>query len=444
MLHYINVSTPFNVTGDHLMVERPKVLQCLETDRVSQEESLRNKLERDVANAKFVEDASQEELTAKQQNQLAEENWLQYITIQGFDVLDFIIPQQKKLVGIRAETQIALDALEFSKRDRLQAEESLTTALAKAGTRRTKEARGGDEAQGTLYVMWMHVDNAANTLGLTGVAQALYPNGPFIYKQSLYPDAPVEAPGRLPVKESHDHTVIVDPNTRVAFFIKTYFKDVNYWLPRPVMQPLWESINFADKNGTDFALSYHRGVYHRGYDDPEDIYLQRWRAEERTWNHTCCYPTGRCEDNLYQPQQDIIILTPDTQGDYFERPYRAPYTYGNCPYGTVKRVKGQAANENLKVKTKYFDPTTPETNTWQANSVPPFSPWGFQVYNVKLWKEDYFQSIATDIVELLFNRFDEDHNGVLSANDIVSLLFQYFTVFYSIFHLFTNTFVLFK
>ena len=31
------------------------------------------------------------------------------------------------------------------------------------------------------------------------------------------------------------------------------------------MQPLWESINFADKNGTDFALSYHRGVYHRGY-----------------------------------------------------------------------------------------------------------------------------------------------------------------------------------
>ena len=100
-------------------------------------------------------------------------DFIRYITIQGFDLLDFIIPQQKKLVGIRAETQIALDALEFSKRDRLQAEDSLTTALAKAGTRRTKEARGGDEAQGTLYVMWMHVDNAANTLGLTGVAQAL-------------------------------------------------------------------------------------------------------------------------------------------------------------------------------------------------------------------------------------------------------------------------------
>ena len=184
------------------------------------------------------------------------------------------------------------------------------------------------------------------------------------------------------------------------------------------MQPLWESINFADKNGTDFALSYHRGVYHRGYDDPEDIYLQRWRAEENAWNHTCCYPSGRCDDTLYEAMQDIMILTPDSAGNYFERPYRAPYTYGNCPYGTVKRVRGQAANEDLKVKTKYFDPTMPETNVWQANSVPPFSPWGFQVYNVKLWKEDYFQAVTTDIVQLLFNRFDEDHNGVLSANDI--------------------------
>ena len=187
VLHYINVSTPFNVTGDHLLVERPKVLQCLESDRVSQEDSLRGKLERDVANAQFVEDASQEELTAKQQNQLAEENWLQYITIQGFDLLDYIVPQQKKLVGIRAETQIALDAVHFATTDRVAAEQNFQIAVANATTRRTKEAMGGAMEQGTLYVMWMHVDNAANTLGLTGVAQALYPNGPFIYQASMYP-----------------------------------------------------------------------------------------------------------------------------------------------------------------------------------------------------------------------------------------------------------------
>ena len=429
VLHYINVSTPFNVTGDHLIVERPKVLQCLESDRTSQENSLRRKLERDVANAQFVEDASKEELTARQQNQVAEENWLQYITIQGFDLLDFIIPQQKKLVGIRAETQIALDTLYFAKTDRVKAEGSLSIALSNSTSRRIRE---GIEPQGTLYVMWMHVDNAANTLGLTGTAQALYPNGPFIYKQSLYPDAPVEAPGRLPVKESHDHTVIVDPETRAAFFVKTFFKDINYWLPRPVMQPLWESINLIDGNGTDFALSYHRGMYHRGYDDPEDIYLQRWRAEENTWNHTCCYPSGRCSDELYEPMQDIMILTPDTKGNYLERPYRAPYTYGNCPYGTVKRVRGQAANEDLKVKTKYFDPTTPETNTWQANSVPPFSPWGFQVYNVKLWKVSYwFYFVVYFVVYFLVLYF-----YVLYLTNVYHLYFFVCLFFSPVFHVF--------
>ena len=47
-------------------------------------------------------------------------------------------------MGIRAETQIALDALDVSKRDRLRTEDSLATALAMATTRRTKEARGGE------------------------------------------------------------------------------------------------------------------------------------------------------------------------------------------------------------------------------------------------------------------------------------------------------------
>jgi hypothetical protein len=412
VLHYINVSTPFNVTGDHLLVERPKVLQCLESDRVAQEESLKKKLERDVANAEFVLAAATDEYEIKMQNQIAEENWLQYITIQGFDLLDFIIPQQKKLALVQAETLVAQEAVGKADIDLVNARIALAAALDKMNARRliTKNEIG--------YVMWMHVDNAANSLGLSAVATAEYPNGPFYFKKSLYPDAPVEAPGELPVREAHDLTVIVDPETRAAFYIKTFFKDINYWLPRPVMQPLWESINFVDKEGTDFALSYHRGMYHRGYDDPEDIYLQRWRAEESNWNHTCCYPSGKCDDTLYQGQQDILILTPDTKGEYNRELYRAPYTYGNCPFGTVKRVKGQASSEDLRVRTKFFDPSTDRTNAWQADSVPPFSPWGYQVYNVKLWKEDYFQAITTDIARLLFNRFDIDHNGYLSANDI--------------------------
>ena len=43
-------------------------------------------------------------------------------------------------MGIRAETQIALDALDVSKRDRLRTEDSLATALAMAARRRETSA----------------------------------------------------------------------------------------------------------------------------------------------------------------------------------------------------------------------------------------------------------------------------------------------------------------
>ena len=76
------------------------------------------------------------------------------------------------------------------------------------------------------------------------------------------------------------------------------------------MCPLWESIKFDD-NSPDFALSYHRGLYHRRYDDPDDIYLQRWRVEDKTWNHTCCYPDGQCDDRLYQERQDVTLPAMD-------------------------------------------------------------------------------------------------------------------------------------
>ncbi len=52
----------------------------------------------------------------------------------------------------------------------------------------------------------------------------------------------------------------------------------------------------------------------------------------------------------------------------------------------------------------------------QANAVPAFSPWGFQVYNVKLWKEDYFQALSSNITDLIFKRFDRDRDGRLTLN----------------------------
>ncbi len=58
-----------------------------------------------------------------------------------------------------------------------------------------------------------------------------------------------------------------------AYLVRTYFTDVEYMLPTPVMQPIWESVKTAE--GTiDYGLSYHRAFYHVGYDNYHDIYLQ--------------------------------------------------------------------------------------------------------------------------------------------------------------------------
>ena len=78
-------------------------------------------------------------------------------------------------------------------------------------------------------------------------------------------------------------------------------------------------------------------------------------------------------------------------------------------------MKGQGA-PGRELATRFKDPTIWATNKWQANAVPAFSPWGFQVYNVKLWKEDYFQALSTNITLLIFKRFDRNHDEKLSLN----------------------------
>ncbi len=58
-----------------------------------------------------------------------------------------------------------------------------------------------------------------------------------------------------------------------AYLARTYFKDVEYTLPSPVMQPIWESVKTSE--GTiDNGLNFHRAFYHIDYDNYHDIYLQ--------------------------------------------------------------------------------------------------------------------------------------------------------------------------
>ena len=126
------------------------------------------------------------------------------------------------------------------------------------------------------YVMWMTVEGRRDRLGLAGIAVSDDPTGPFQFVRTLYPDG----------NETLDQSVFQDGLGR-AFLARTYYADAHFILPAPVMQPMWESVK-RDGNGTvDFGLNYHRAFYEPLYDDFHDIYLQRWRAEDRPWEVVC-------------------------------------------------------------------------------------------------------------------------------------------------------------
>ena len=90
--------------------------------------------------------------------------------------------------------------------------------------------------------------------------------------------------------ETHDMTVIQDANG-VAHLARTYYATTSYYLPEPVMQPMWESVKF--RNGTcNYGLNYHRAFYHEGYDDNDDICNQRLRKEDKPYEYV--KPSREC------------------------------------------------------------------------------------------------------------------------------------------------------
>ncbi len=58
-------------------------------------------------------------------------------------------------------------------------------------------------------------------------------------------------------------------------------------MPRPIMQPTWESVKVPGSTPqhpiVDYSMNYHRAFYDVGYDNYEDIYTQRWRMEDVEW-----------------------------------------------------------------------------------------------------------------------------------------------------------------
>ena len=89
------------------------------------------------------------------------------------------------------------------------------------------------------YVMWMMVDNVNRTLGMAGVATSDHYNGPFSFVRSFYPDG----------NKTRDQTVFIDDEGK-AFLIRTSYETTDYVLPSPVMQPIWETADLAQRETT--------------------------------------------------------------------------------------------------------------------------------------------------------------------------------------------------
>ncbi|KAH8073924.1 hypothetical protein JL721_2476 [Aureococcus anophagefferens] len=191
-----------------------------------------------------------------------------------------------------------------------------------------------DAATGQGFVMWMGVDNATRGLALAGVASAAHAGGPFAFRRSLYPDG----------NETRDQAVwaigggapdLASNPYSTALLGRTYFADVEHLLPSPQMQPIWEMVK--DPEGrTDFGLSYHRGIYQREYDDYHDIYLQRWRLEDKPWessgaNFALCPDPDFYKIVLGQGYDDIEkeavgITVPAVKA----QPWNRNYVDGSC------------------------------------------------------------------------------------------------------------------
>ena len=198
------------------------------------------------------------------------------------------------------------------------------------------------------YVMWMGLDNAARSLGLAGIAVSDYPNGPFDFVRSFYPDG----------NETHDQTVYQDVNG-TAYLARTYYATVDYILPAPVMQPMWESVKNPD--GTNnFGLSYHRATYEPSYDDFHDIYLQRWRTEDRPWE-------VHCINKLTKAERKVPFGETNFDGEVCHDP---------TEYKIVKG-QGQQGYSLSGVKTRFLDPSDKNNSWWMPSSVPTVKaqPW---------------------------------------------------------------------
>lgn len=203
------------------------------------------------------------------------------------------------------------------------------------------------------YVMWGNVHDEANELGVALVATSDYPGGPYsIYNVSL-PNG----------NETHDQTVIQRDDGK-ALLIRTYYATVDYLLPEPVMQPMWESVK--DEYGdVDYGLNYHRATYLEGYDDANDICIQRVRMEDKEANI------------IYTPLDERMPVVDWIRNAYSGEGYLEHYSVSEQAEPWIyKNITGQG---DPVVESRFLRPTLDINNYWMPSSVPAVKaqPWKY-------------------------------------------------------------------
>ena len=125
------------------------------------------------------------------------------------------------------------------------------------------------------YVMWAVMDREKRDLALSAIATSPYEDGPFLFRRSFYPDG----------NQTRDQVIFVNDEGQ-PLLGRTYYQTVEFLLPQAIMQPVWESAKNRD-GSINYRNSYHRAVYDPGYDNFNDIYLQRWRKEDIAYEVQC-------------------------------------------------------------------------------------------------------------------------------------------------------------
>jgi hypothetical protein len=126
------------------------------------------------------------------------------------------------------------------------------------------------------YVMWSVMDNNARELALCAIATSPYEDGPFLFRRSFYPDG----------NQTRDQVIYITTVEKIPLLARTYYQTVEFLLPQAVMQPIWESAK-SRSGSINYRSNYHRSFYDEGYDNFNDIYLQRWRTEDQIYNVIC-------------------------------------------------------------------------------------------------------------------------------------------------------------